>query len=76
MEELQEALHELSAPLRDAIERARQAGYLARQMGLPEVDHQIEDELLPWLVTLADDSHTATHPRSVGQLLTLLEEDA
>ncbi len=76
MEELREVLHELSTQLREASELGRRAGYLARQLGLPEVDQQIEDELLPWLVTLADDSHTATHPGSVGQLLTLLEEDA
>ncbi len=43
---------------------------------MPEVDHQIEDELLPWLVTLADDRRTATHPGAAGQLLTLLEEDS
>ncbi len=76
MEELREVLHELSAQLSEAIELARRAGYLARQLGLPEIDHQIEDELLPWLETLADDSRTATHPGSVGQLLTLLEEDS
>ncbi len=76
MEELREVLHELSTQLREASELARRAGYLARQLGLPEVDHQIEDELLPWLVTLADDSRTATHPGSVGQLLTLLKEDS
>ncbi len=76
MEELREVLHELSAQLSEAIELARRAGYLARQLGVPEVDHQIEDELLPWLETLAEDSRTATHPGSVGQLLTLLEEDA
>ena len=76
MEELREVLHELSAQLSEAIELARRAGYLARQLGVPEIDHQIEDEVLPWLETLADDSRTATHPGSVGQLLTLLEEDA
>ncbi len=76
MEELQEVLHELSRQLGDASELARRAGYLARRLGLPDVDHQIEDELLPWLETLADDSRTATHPGSVGQLLTLLEEDS
>ena len=76
MEELQEVLQELSTQLHAAIEVARRAGYLARQLGVPEVDHQIEDELLPWLLTLADASRTATHPGSVGQLLTLLEEDA
>ena len=76
MEELREVLHELSAQLSEAIELARRAGYLARQLGVPEVDHQIEDELLPWLETLADDSRTAPHPGSVGQLLTLLEEGA
>ena len=76
MEELREVLYELSRQLSEASELARRAGYLARQLGLPEVDHQIEDELLPWLETLADDSRTATHPGSVGQLLTLLEEDS
>ena len=75
MEELREVLHELSTQLREASELARRAGYLARQLGVPEVDQQIEDELLPWLETLAEDSRTATHPGSVGQLLTLLEED-
>ena len=76
MEELREVLHALSTQLREASELARRAGYLARQLGVPEVDQQIEDELLPWLETLADDSRTATHPGSVGQLLTLLKEDA
>ncbi len=76
MEELREVLHALSTHLREASELARRAGYLARQLGVPEVDQQIEDELLPWLETLAEDSRTATHPGSVGQLLTLLEEDA
>ena len=76
MEELREALHKLSTTLHEAIELTHRASYLARQVGLPEVDHQIEDELLPWLVTLADDSRTATHPGSVGQLLTLLEENS
>ena len=76
MEELREVLHELSTQLRAASALARRAGYLARQLGVPEVDQQIEDELLPWLVTLADDNLTATHPGSVGQLLALLEEDA
>ncbi len=76
MEELREVLQELSSQLSEASELARQAGYLARRLGLPDVDHQIEDELLPWLVTLADDSRTATHPGSVGQLLALLEEDS
>ena len=76
MEELQEVLHELSTTLHDAIELAHRASYLARRLGVLEVDHQIADELLPWLETLADESRTATHPGSVGQLLTLLEEDA
>ncbi len=76
MEELQAVLQELSTQLHAAIELARRAGYLARQLGLPEVDQQIEDELLPWLETLADDSCTATHPGSIGQLLTLLEENS
>ena len=76
MEELQEVLHALSTTLHDAIELAHRASYLARRLGVLEVDHQIADELLPWLETLADDSCTATHPGSIGQLLTLLEEDA
>ena len=76
MEELQEVLHALSTTRNEAIELAHRASYLARRLGVPAVDHQIEDELLPWLLTLADASRTATHPGSVGQLLTLLEEDA
>ena len=76
MEELRAVLEELSTTLHEAIELAHRASYLARRLGVPAVDHQIEDELLPWLGTLADASRTATHPGSVGQLLTLLEEDA
>ena len=76
MEELRDVLHALSMQLHVAIELAHRASYLARQLGVPAVDQQIEDDLVPALVTLADDSRTATHPGSVGQLLALLEEDA
>ena len=85
MEELREVLHELSTQLREASELARRAGYLARQLGVPEVDQQIEDELLPWLVTLADDSRTQPDlvilelqmgsPETGWQILNLLRGD-
>ncbi len=75
MDELRNVLHDLSAQLNVASERARRAGYLARQLGLPLVDQQIENDLLPALAVFADDNLTATQPGSVGQLLALLEED-
>ena len=75
MDELRTVLHDLSTTLNEAVQQARRAGYLARQLGLPGVDQQIEDDLLVAVVAFADDDRTATHPGSVGTLLALLEED-
>ena len=60
MDELRAVLHELSSKLNESIEVARHAGYLARRLGLPQVDHRIEDDLLPTLVAFADADRTAT----------------
>ena len=76
MDELRTALQDLSTQLTVAIERARRAGYLARRLGLSQVDQHLEDDLLPTLVAFADDDRTATQPGAVGHLLSLLEDDA
>ena len=75
MDELRAMLQDLSSKLNESIEVARRAGYLSRQVGVPQVDHQIEDDLLPTLVAFADADRTATQPGSVGHLLALLEAD-
>ena len=75
MDELRDILQDLSIPLNEAIRQAHRAGYLARQMGLSEVDGQIEQHLLPALVAFAEDDLTAAQPGSVGQLLAFLKED-
>ena len=76
MDELRNVLHDLKLHLNEAIGRAHRASYLARQMGLFEVDQQIEHDLSPALVAFADDDLTAPQRGSVGQLLALLQEDA
>ena len=76
MDELREGLYDLSTRLNEAIEQARRVGYLARRLGLSQVDEQLENDVLPQLVAFADDNRTATQPGSVGQLLALLEEEA
>ena len=76
MDELRAALQDLSTQLNAAIERARRAGYLARRVGLAQVDQHIEDTLLPALVAFADDDREAPQPGAVGHLLALLEDEA
>ena len=76
MDELRDVFQDLHMQLEDAIRRAYRASYLARQLGLTEVDHQLEHDLVPTLAAFADDSLTAAQPGSVGQLLALLEENA
>ncbi len=76
MDELRAVLEDLGTTLNEAVAQARRAGFLARRLGVPAVDEQIEDEVLPVLVALADDTQTATQPGAVGQLLALLEKDA
>ena len=75
MDELRDVLHDLDTKLHEALELAHRAGYIARQLRLPDVNQHIEDELLPSLKAFADDDLTAVQPGSVGQLLALLEED-
>ncbi len=75
MDELRAALHELGTTLTEAVGQARRAGYLARRLGVAQVDQHIEDDLVPVLVAFADDTRAATHPGAIGHLLALLEED-
>ncbi len=75
MDELRNVLHDLHIQLDEALRRAHRAGYLARQLGLTQVDQHIEHDLLPALVAFADDDVSAPQPGSVGHLLALLEED-
>ena len=76
MDELRGVLHELGTTLTAAVEQARRAGYLARRLGVAQVDQHIEDDLLPALVAFADDNRAATHLGAIGHLLALLEDDA
>jgi hypothetical protein len=76
MDELRAALHDLSTQLTATIEQARRAGYLARRVGMAQVDQHIEDTLLPALVAFADVDREAPHPGAVGHLLALLEDAA
>jgi hypothetical protein len=76
MDELRDVLQDLHIQLDEVLKRAYRAGYLARQLGLTQVDQQLEHDLVPTLVAFADDDLTATQPGSVGQLLALLEENA
>lgn len=76
MDELRDVLQDLHIQLDEAIRRAYRASYLARQLGLTQVDHQLEHELVPTLVAFADDTLTAAQPGSVGHLLALLEDNA
>jgi hypothetical protein len=73
---LRAALQDLSIQLTAAIERARRAGYLARQVGVWPVDQHIEATLLPALVAFTDEDRAATQPGAVGHVLALLEDDA
>jgi hypothetical protein len=75
MDELREGLYDLSTRLNEAIEQARRVGYLARRLGVSQVDAQLEEDLLPQLVAFADDSRTAPQPGSVGQLLAMLDDE-
>ncbi len=75
MDELRDVLHDLDSKLHEAIELAHRAGYIARQLGVPDVNQHIENDLLRSLIAFADDDLTAVQPGSVGQLLALLEED-
>ena len=54
----------------------RRAGYLARRVGVAQVDQHIENTLLPALIAFADADREATHPGAVGHLLALLEDEA
>ena len=76
MDELRGVLHELGTTLTEAVEQARRAGYLARRLGVAQVDQHIEDDLVPALVAFADDDRSATHPGAIGHLLAHLEEAA
>ncbi len=76
MDELRGVLHELGTTLTAAVEQARRAGYLARRLGVAQVDQHIEDDLLPALVAFADDNPAATQLGAIGHLLALLEKDA
>ncbi len=74
-DELQVVLSDLSSKLSEGIELAPRAGYLSQRLGVSQVDEQLEDKSLPQLAAFADDSRTATRPRSSGQLLALLDEE-
>ena len=76
MDELRAVLQDLGTTLTEAVEQARRAGYLARRLGVAQVDQHIEDDLVPALVAFADDNRSAPQPGAVGHLLALLEEDA
>ncbi len=75
MDELRDVLQDLHIQLNEAITRAHRAGYLARQLGLSQLDQHIEHDLVPAIVAFADDDFSAPQPGSVGHLLALLEED-
>jgi hypothetical protein len=75
MDELRQMLLDLGHQLNETIEAAHRAGYLARRLGLFQVDEQMENTLLLWLERFADTSPEAVQAGSIGHLLTLVKDE-